>query len=460
MLDLYHADRQDLLAIIGQQQDRIADLERQLAHQGATLAAVQAALTQVTKQLGAQTVRDDAEPDAPQGMPGHKPTQAPVRSPRPRKRRLHHASRHRLVATRVEVHALAQCPHCQAPLSGGTPKRSRQVIELPTAPVVVTEHVYLERRCPDCGRRLTPPPALTGMVCGQSRLGIGLVSLIATLREEARLPYATIQWCLATVHGVRLSVGALVDAVRLVAQRAAPVVAQFGETIRASPVVHADETGWRENGRNGYVWTFSTPDIRWFLHGNRAKAMLARGIGDAFGGVLVSDFYAVYTSYEGLHQYCWAHLLRDLHDLTVRHPQNAAVLGWAVVVQAVFARAQAAPATPALRRQLRQACARELRALCQPWLEPRVPQTTLCQRILKHLESLFVFVTNPTVPATNNAAERSLRPLVTSRKISGGTRSPHGTQTKMTLASLFGTWRVQGRNPLLACRELLATPQT
>jgi hypothetical protein len=269
MLDLYHADRQDLLAIIGQQQDRIADLERQLAHQGATLAAVQAALTQVTKQLGAQTVRDDAEPDAPQGMPGHKPTQAPVRSPRPRKRRLHHASRHRLVATRVEVHALAQCPHCQAPLSGGTPKRSRQVIELPTAPVVVTEHVYLERRCPDCGRRLTPPPALTGMVCGQSRLGIGLVSLIATLREEARLPDATIQWCLATVHGVRLSVGALVDAVRLVAQRAAPVVAQFGETIRASPVVHADETGWRENGRNGYVWTFSTPDIRWFLHGNR-----------------------------------------------------------------------------------------------------------------------------------------------------------------------------------------------
>ncbi len=81
------------------------------------------------------------------------------------------------------------------------------------------------------------------MVCGQSRFGIGLVSLIATLREDARLPYATIQWCLATVHGVRLSVGALVDAVRLVAQRAAPVVAQFGETIRASPVVHADETG-------------------------------------------------------------------------------------------------------------------------------------------------------------------------------------------------------------------------
>jgi len=227
MLDLSHADRQDLLAIIGQQQDRIADVERQLAHQGAPLAAVQAALTQVTTQLGAQTVRDDAEPDAPQGMPGHKPTQAPVRSPRPRKRR-RHQGRHRRVATLVEVHALAQCSHCQAPLSGGTPKRSRQVIELPTAPVVMTEHVSLERRCPDCGRRLTPPPALTGMVCGQSRLGIGLVSLIAVLREAARVPFGTIPRLLQTLTGLHLRVGAIVDT--------------------GGRVVHAEETGWRQAG--------------------------------------------------------------------------------------------------------------------------------------------------------------------------------------------------------------------
>ena len=51
------------------------------------------------------------------------------------------------------------------------------------------------------------------------------------------------------------------------------------------------------------------------------------------------------------------------------------------------------------------------------------------------------------MPPTNNAAERSLRHLVTARKISGGTRSPAGTATKMTLASLFGTWRLQGARP-------------
>ena len=87
------------------------------------------------------------------------------------------------------------------------------------------------------------------------------------------------------------------------------------------------------------------------------------------------------------------------------------------------------------------------------------PQAGLCQRMEHHLAELFVFVADPTVPPTSNAAERSLRHLVTCRKISGGTRSAEGTATKLTLASLFGTWRAQGLNPLEQCRHLLAAPQ-
>jgi hypothetical protein len=58
---------------------------------------------------------------------------------------------------------------------------------------------------------------------------------------------------------------------------------------------------------------------------------------------------------------------------------------------------------------------------------------------MRHLDELFVFVAEPMVPPDNNGAERSLHHLVTSRKISGGTRSPQGTDTKMVLSSLFGT---------------------
>ncbi len=84
----------------------------------------------------------------------------------------------------------------------------------------------------------------------------------------------------------------------------------------------------------------------------------------------------------------------------------------------------------------------------------------LCERIERFLPELFVFVADPRVPADNNAAERSLRGQVVSRKISGGTRSNQGSETKSILASLFGTWQLQGRNLYTACRRLLIGQQS
>jgi hypothetical protein len=114
-----------------------------------------------------------------------------------------------------------------------------------------------------------PPPALAGQVVGRQRLGIGLVSLMATLREEGRWPIAMIQCYLRTVHRLRLSQGAIVGALQRVARHAQPAVDGIREQVRASPYVHADETGWREAGRNGYAWTFSTPTARYFARGGR-----------------------------------------------------------------------------------------------------------------------------------------------------------------------------------------------
>lgn len=77
-----------------------------------------------------------------------------------------------------------------------------------------------------------------------------------------------------------------------------------------------------------------------------------------------------------------------------------------------------------------------------PYLhDPLSVQAKLCRRLERPIRELFVFLAEPEVPADNNAAERSLRPVVISRKISGGARSNQGTDTKMTLASIFGAWR-------------------
>jgi hypothetical protein len=206
---------------------------------------------------------------------------------------------------------------------------------VPVVPVTVTEHVSLERQCSCCRRRWVPPAEVDGLVDGQHRLGVGLVSLIATLREELRLPIEHIQWYLAIRHGLALSVGAIVGALHRVAARGQAVVEQIVARIRASPVVHADETGWREDGVNGYAWTISTPTERSFVRGRRERAVLAAALGNAFGGILVSDFSVADTTYDRRYQYCWPPRLRDIHDLRVAHPRDAGVRGWAEAVHAL-----------------------------------------------------------------------------------------------------------------------------
>ena len=133
-------------------------------------------------------------------------------------------------------------------------QRTREVIELPVCPAEVTEHVFIAPGCPLCRKRRMPQDPLREVAVGRQRLGINLVSLIAALREGGRLPIRTIQWYLQTVHQVhqlKLSAGAIAGVAHQVAQQARPAVAEALERIRSSPVVHADETGWRENGVNG-----------------------------------------------------------------------------------------------------------------------------------------------------------------------------------------------------------------
>ena len=214
-------------------------------------------------------------------MPGLKSSSGrqPPAQQQPRKQRRHGFARPRMTPTHRVEHVVENCPDCGTHLTGGWVQRTREVIELPVVPVQVTEHVFIARTCPVCRRRRVPTAQLDGAALGRQRLGVNLISRIATLREEGRLPIRSIQWYLRTVHQLSLSVGAIVSAIHQTAQQAQPVVAGMVDRIRASPVVHADETGWRQNGNNGYVWTFSTPTERYFLRRGRGKAGGGRSAG-------------------------------------------------------------------------------------------------------------------------------------------------------------------------------------
>ena len=391
---------------------------------------------------------------------------------KPRKKRdaQYNRARRRATPTQIVEHRIVQCPDCHLRLGGISLARVREVIDVPPPPPVeITEHRVYKGWCAQCHKWHEAPVELSEQVLGQGRIGVRLASLIAYLRSVMRLPIRQLREVMREVYGLEVSIGEIVELLHRIREHAQPVLDDLKGEIRSSPAVQADETGWREDGINGYIWSVSTPQIRYDeYHHSRAGEVVKQLIGDDFQGVLGSDFYAGYNIHQGLHQRCWVHYLRDIHDLKKACPDDEDLRRWAKAVKDLYEEAVAWAAhgpdpnlSPRHQHQARvaqqHAFEQRLWALCQPSMHTAASQQTLCKRVEQFLPELFVFVAVPGVPAHNNLAERSVRPLVIARKISGGTRSPKGSQTRMGLASLFGTWMAQGLNPFHQCLALLTT---
>jgi hypothetical protein len=446
MIDLEKASREELLQLIAQLltqqqllQERINQLEVEL-----------------------QSLRGGGPSPSP---PDFVKPNRPSRKKKTRKPRPHGFARQLDPVTARVEHGLEHCPQCQVALTGHRVIKARQVIELPPVQAQVIEPQLIERTCPRCHKRCAPSLDFAALAVGQQRFGISVQAEVALLREQCRLPFRVIQDYLKHRFNLRISVGQLVALVQGVAGRGKALIEELKQQIRASPVVKGDETSWRENGQNGYVWSFSTDHLRYFVYRkSRAASVVREVLGEAFEGVVVSDVYGAYNTHLGLHQRCWVHLLRDIHELKEKHKKDQSLCRWAAKVKGIYERAKGYLGPSRKLTRVEQQAERvrrqrefeqELLKVCRPHLRKKRVQSRLCERIERFLPELFVFVADPRVPADNNAAERSVREVVVSRKISGGTRSEKGSEAKSILASLFGTWKLRGQDFYQCCLRLL-----
>ena len=200
-------------------------------------------------------------------------------------------------------------------------------------------------------------------------------------------------------------------------------------------MVHADETGWRENGVNGYVWTFSTPTERYFLRRGRNKEVVGRGAGR---GTSPGRWSATSTpptiTTTAPSSAAGPHLLREIHDLRTLYSRDKQLAQWADAVHRIYRQARAF--SPPFGENNGAPPNWPWKNACWPsavpaWTTRWRSRASCAGALTSTSRKLFVFVAQPEVPPDNNAAERSLRPLVISRKISGGTRSNQGTDAKM-----------------------------
>ena len=456
--------------------EEIAQLREELAKAHAVIATLQAELDELRRQLAER----DNSPPPPFVKPNAPKKDKAENQPRRKRAKDQNGARHRDTPTQTIQHKLQECPTCAYPLRYYRLGGQRQVIELPPPqPVEITEHQLYKSWCARCSKWHYASVDLREQVVGQSRMGVRIASLIAYLRTVLRMPVRLIREYLLSMHNLLISTGEIVDLLHRVVetQKVKRAASAIKERVRQSSVVHGDETGWREAGQNGYVWLFCTPEGERYYEYDRSRGgwVVRRILGPQFKGTLCTDFYAAYNDFPGEHQRCWVHLLRDLHELKEEHQGDQEVLDWAKVLRKLYDTAHQrvrcegeyrghAPPTQVEREMLYIELVEGVRELGGRFACAKAhrehPCHTLCKRLLRHQEELFRFVLQPGVSADNNLAERSIRPVVVMRKVSGGSQSERGSRTRMTLASLFGTWRAKGLNPFSECLFLLSQPST
>lgn len=451
-MDINSAPRSELVKLIYEMADKVHLLEGEVAR-----------LKEQLKQKG-----DGNGPST--SLPSFVKPNTKKKKLTKRKQRSVAYTRKKETPTEQIFHTQEVCSDCGGDLGKPTVAYTRQVIDLPVSSYKVVEHVIFKRWCYQCKKCTQPEVDLSEQVLGKGRIGINLVATIVTIRERLRLPVGVIQKYLSLFYQLKLSKGEIVQLLHEAARIGRPTYEKILEEVRNASVVHADETGGRENGRNGYFWSFSTKDVHFLLYRkSRAAKVVEEIVGidsEKFNGVLTTDFYASYNTYAGFHQRCWVHLLRDMKELKEKHKKHPPLNTWAKQVKAIYeaAKAYGGP-DPALpiglqveeRIHMQKLFEERLKKVCQPYVLKDVLQSTLCARIITFMPELFTFIRFPDVSSDNNQAERMVRHTVITRKIQGGTRSTKGSETKSILTSLFDTWTLQGKNPFQQCKLLLAT---
>lgn len=325
MKDLTSATREELLEIIGHQQAQIEELVVRVA--------------ELEEEVGRLR------------RGGGGGVQLCIKVSRPRKEKKERKHRDRAFVRRRESpdeirhHAMERCPDCGRKLEGGWEHRRRPVIEVVLPRVRVVEHVVVARRCGICGKRWIPRLSARELGAqGKRRFGGSVQALVATMHIGCRIPMKMIRKLLGELFGLHISAGEVVKLLDGVRAAGGEQLARLHNEVRGSPAVCADETGWREEGRNGYLWTFSTPSVRYFVYNRSRSRLVAKEVlGEEFAAVTVSDLYAGYNRLEEKHERCWVHLIRDLKELAELNADRPDTLAWVEAVLALYGKANWGP---------------------------------------------------------------------------------------------------------------------
>ena len=334
-----------------------------------------------------------------------------------------------------EALRLEHCPECGAPLNRlrDIPPKRHQSAELASKVVEVWEYERPLYECSECGWRGC---AALPIGCREDFSYGGMLSrLVGWLGYGGHLSWAKQRFWGETIFKIPLSQGSLAKMHRWFCESLYPSYEQCWEWIQQPGVRCLDETSYRLNEVNYWMWVATSQEVCvLFLAPSRSSSEVESLLGKDFKGILSSDCWRAYSPQQAsAKQKCLAHIERELKGMESSHHN----------VNRLFAQ-QVLPILDEAREAYNQYHQGELNQsqLDQHRWVSEVKLATaldnppqggwaadaqkLANRFTRHWNEWFTVLRHSEVKPDNNDAERSLRPVVVHRKVSRGAWSHWG----------------------------------
>jgi transposase len=372
-----------------------------------------------------RTSRGEARVRGKRKKPGRKPGHPAAHRPVP-----DHVDHEQLHATPVT------CPCCDGPVEPTEETASTLEIDVPPVKPEVTRHTTVVGRCARCASRVVAPlpgASANGTTVAPVTFGPNLQSIAVSMRFEVKASLGGIGKFMGQWFGVEISPGGLARIYDRLQVRSAPVIDEIVAGLRSASVVGIDETGLRQDGVPAWCWLARTDKLSLYrVELSRGRWVAESILGAQYSGVVVSDFYAVYTG-QGtwLNAFCGAHLIRDTKKIAELEPCKETE-EFRDRVKAFYETGDvAAKSGDVFARRGARIRLGHIIASTDYVAFPDIVK--LQERIAICWDGLTRFLDDPTVPWHNNATERDFRVVGRYRAITGGTRSPRGSD-------VFGHW--------------------
>lgn len=323
------------------------------------------------------------------------------------------------------------CPCCEERLPPPSRWHAHWQIDIPkVSPKITTKFSVGWSWCKKCDKLVAPKERLKA-----TKYGPNLHASVAYWKYGLGLTLGKIRTLLHAQYGLDVSTGVLSGMITRTSTWLEDAYEDIKTSLAEQSHLHADETGWRQDGVNFWLWSFTNDYLSFYsIDKSRSQKVVRRILGETFDGVLITDFYGGYNAVDCVKQKCWVHLLRELRELKDKYKGNKEIVTFARRLKVLFHRGVALALAKANNEDITKRLIR-LRTDTEKFATARYQHEDLkriAKRLVKYRSELYTFIDRGVDP-TNNNAEREIRPAVLMRKTSYGNRSQQGSRNQEIL---------------------------